>query len=71
MIFDFFFCLGGADPKKKENKNKNKKKEVMALPSVLQLLILSTLALNWYRASGAAVVNGRAVEEVNYHQRRE
>lgn len=42
----------------------------MALPSVLRLLILSTLALNWYCASGAAVVNGRAVEEVNYHQRR-
>lgn len=41
------------------------------MPSVLRLLILSTFALNWYSAEGAAVVNGRAVEEVKYHQRRE
>lgn len=43
----------------------------MALPSVLRLFVFSTLALNWYGASGAAVVIGREVEEVNYHPRRE
>lgn len=43
----------------------------MVLPSVLRLLVLSTLALNWYGASGAAVVIGRAAEEVNPHRRRE
>lgn len=43
----------------------------MALPSVLRLFVFSTLGLNWYGASGAAVVIGREVEEVNYHPRRE
>lgn len=43
----------------------------MALPSVLRLLVLSTLALNWYGAPGAAVVIGRAAEELKPHRRRE
>lgn len=41
----------------------------MALPSALRLLILSTLAFNWYGACGAAVVVGRAVEDVEYAKR--
>lgn len=40
----------------------------MALPSVLRLLILSTLAFDWYGAAAAAAVV-RAVEDGEYPRR--